>query len=436
MISRLGKRSFFLTVFSTAFLITSLILFGYFLERPKFHLFYALLLGSFGAYYFISRQKLDFKLLFGLGLIFRLILLFATPELSDDFYRFIWDGALMVEGENPFLYLPTEVLGKQLIEGQFLELFPLLNSPNYYTVYPTIIQLINVVSVFVGQSVFGSMLVMKLIFLGSELASFYFLRKLLVYYQKDENRVFWYWLCPLIVLEFVGNLHHEAIMLTFVLGAIYYLKQSKTGLSAIFLGLAIFTKLTPLLFVPFFVFSLSQKESFKYTLILVMSLVIMFLPMGYQEGYLFLFKSIQLYFGSFEFNSSLYYLSTYVEWVLIDFKWIYKGIVMLSMGVFLLFWFQKKKDVSRGIAFIYLVYVLSAQSVHPWYILPLFPLFILNAVPKYYWVWMILIPLTYMTYMFVPYQQQIWVNVVEYAVVFGLMFMDVMYSKFRRLGME
>ena len=159
------------------------------------------------------------------------------------------------------------------------------------------------------------MLVMKLIFLGFELLTYYFLRKLLIHYKKDDYKVFWYWLC----LGFVGNLHHECIFIAFLLASIFYVKEHKILWAAIFLSLAIFTKFTPLMFVSFFIFSLSRNDAFKYVLIVTMSCVTLLIPMYYQDGYLYLFKSIQLYFGSFEFNSSLYYLSTYVEWVLARF---------------------------------------------------------------------------------------------------------------------
>jgi hypothetical protein len=48
--------------------------------------------------------------LIGAALLFRLLLLFAVPALSDDFYRFLWDGRLSLEGINPFLYTPRQLI--------------------------------------------------------------------------------------------------------------------------------------------------------------------------------------------------------------------------------------------------------------------------------------------------------------------------------------
>lgn len=408
------------------FILLSIItLTGYVLKRADFFIFYPCILICFGLYYLLVSQPVEFKKLFLLGLIARIILLFATPELSDDFYRFIWDGALINEGYNPFILLPKDVVEQELLQPDFDKLFHSLNSQGYYTVYPTIIQLINTISVFVGKTVFGSLIVMKIIFLGFELISFYFLKHLLSIYKKPNHHIFWYWLCPLIILEFIGNLHHESIMIALVLGAIWYLKSERVILSALFLSLAIFTKLTPILFVPFFIFSISLKQNIRFITTLGLASLLLAFPIYYDEGYLFLLKSIQLYFSSFEFNSSFYQLALYIEknyWQ--GFRWIYKIITVLIMGSWLLRWKLKRTDITYGIAIIYLIYVLSAQSVHPWYILPLLPLFLNSNMIKFYWIWLLLIPLTYITYINTDYQQRLWINIIEYGSIalFSILF--------------
>mgnify|MGYP007000099231 CR=1 len=49
------------------------------------------------------------------GISFRLALFFAYPWLSDDFYRFIWDGLVIGENINPYEYTPSELINK--VEG-------------------------------------------------------------------------------------------------------------------------------------------------------------------------------------------------------------------------------------------------------------------------------------------------------------------------------
>ena len=67
-----------------------------------------------------------------LGVFVRVILLFFFPKLSDDIYRFCWDGQLLHLGINPFTYLPDDLQH----ENAFLaQLYPSLNSKSYYSIY-------------------------------------------------------------------------------------------------------------------------------------------------------------------------------------------------------------------------------------------------------------------------------------------------------------
>src|SRR5439155_24445470 len=40
--------------------------------------------------------------------LFRLSILFTAPYLSDDIYRYIWDGRVQAAGINPYRYIPAD----------------------------------------------------------------------------------------------------------------------------------------------------------------------------------------------------------------------------------------------------------------------------------------------------------------------------------------
>src|SRR5215468_10551618 len=42
------------------------------------------------------------------AVIFRLSILFAPPYLSDDIYRYVWDGRVQAAGINPYRYIPAD----------------------------------------------------------------------------------------------------------------------------------------------------------------------------------------------------------------------------------------------------------------------------------------------------------------------------------------
>jgi hypothetical protein len=77
------------------------------LERTDF----LALLFSFGLLFFftykiIQTEKNNFNFLILISVLFRLLFFFSLPNLSQDFYRFIWDGRLILLGLNPFTNLP------------------------------------------------------------------------------------------------------------------------------------------------------------------------------------------------------------------------------------------------------------------------------------------------------------------------------------------
>ncbi|HMC00584.1 MAG TPA: hypothetical protein VKN14_06055, partial [Flavobacteriaceae bacterium] len=81
--------------------------FAYDLERTdsiKLLTLYATLFFLF--YKLVRLLKHNLTLLTWLAIGLRAIFILAIPNLSQDFYRFIWDGRLILEGINPYLYTP------------------------------------------------------------------------------------------------------------------------------------------------------------------------------------------------------------------------------------------------------------------------------------------------------------------------------------------
>jgi len=87
------------------------VVFAYDLERSSLVKLFALYTALFVFFYkILQTSKADFKLLLGIAILLRLVFIIATPNLSQDFYRFIWDGRMITAGYNPYLYLPKELI--------------------------------------------------------------------------------------------------------------------------------------------------------------------------------------------------------------------------------------------------------------------------------------------------------------------------------------
>ena len=83
---------------------------GYQIERSDLYLLLFSVGLSFGCYFYLLKQPISIGAILISGLLFRLVFALSTPSLSQDFYRFIWDGALFLRGISPYTYVPEELI--------------------------------------------------------------------------------------------------------------------------------------------------------------------------------------------------------------------------------------------------------------------------------------------------------------------------------------
>jgi hypothetical protein len=259
------------TKYTGALLLAAGVLYlGFGVDRMNFTSLFSSFLVAFGGYLLLVRKPdaSNLKLLIGLGIILRVALVFAFPLLSDDVYRFIWDGNLVAAGVNPFAELPAFYLeAENAVPGLTQELFDRLNSPDYYTIYPPVAQGVFTVAAWLSPgSWYGAAVVMKLFLLACELGSLWVMWQLLgarpqVQRTVDEQgarattrlpgykttRLLFYWLNPLVLVEIMGNLHFEGAMVFFLLLPYFLLQRSKWVAAAAAMAASVASKLLPLM---------------------------------------------------------------------------------------------------------------------------------------------------------------------------------------------
>nr|MBC7612956.1 DUF2029 domain-containing protein [Pseudopedobacter sp.] len=422
-------------ILSVLLLIGTLVL-GYFLvDRSNIKLLWTCLGLMFIAYFIILKKynTAEFtKFNSYLSVISRLVLLFSFPILSDDIYRFIWDGSLILHGINPFGFTP-----KELINMNFTWLNPVLfqkmNSPEYYSVYPPINQLAFLFIAIPGKgNLIASATVLRLFILAFDLGNIYLIKKLLIHFKKNENLVFLYALNPLVIIEFTGNLHFEAAMIFFTLLAIWLLLKDKWRSSAVALGLAICSKLLPVVFLPFFIRYIGWRKTIYAGIICSFTTIILFLPFIYNlELAQHFVESIQLYYGKFEFNGSIYQILKAIGWERLHYNPIaYTSKILLGLTLvgFLITYF-KSRNIFEGIFWLMFVYTIFGAIVHPWYILILVALS-----PFVKWrfgiIWSVLICLSYYTYRVFPYQESLTIIWVEYGLLGLYIFYELLIKNY------
>ena len=433
--------------------------FAYYLERSQFPKLVLLYFGLFAfALYLFKSNHLNFKLLLVAGLIFRLVFLFSVPNLSQDFYRFIWDGKMILNGLNPYLYTPNYLMGGgHILFDPNEELFKSMGSlsASHYSNYPPLNQFFFALSSLFGTSVLSNIISMRLLIIAADIGVVYFGVKLLNLLKLPKGQIFYYFLNPFIIIELTGNLHFEGLMAFFLIVSIWFLYKSKWIWSAVFLACSISIKLIPLIFIPLlipflgghfkntrqetnkiivFLSRLTRKNTLRYLAIVVVLNLLFFLPFFSVNLIDHYAKTIGLWFGSFEFNASIYYilrefgflLSGYNQIAIIG-KILPVLIVVLILCISIFKPLNTVKQIIGSMIISLSCYLFLSTTVHPWYLCTLVALTVFSEY-KFPLVWSFMVVLSYWAYSNVNYTENFWLIAIEYLSV-GVVFIFELSQK-------
>lgn len=421
------------------------LLLGYFTPRDNAMQVILLFGAAFTFYIFSYRQLKRHQLIetgFYAAILFRLLFLFAVPALSDDVYRFIWDGQLSYMGINPYAFTPEH------FEGSFptaihRDIYPALNSQGYYSVYPPTLQLFFNLAAFFSGNVLGNIISLRIIVLIAELFSLVLLRALLRHFKKPESAMLLYGLNPLVIVELAGNLHTEVFMIFFVLLTIWFITQ-KVQISGLSFAAAIFTKLWPVLFIPFLLRQRNWWHTLAFMLTAGLTSSFLYLAFYSPDMLLHVQQSLDLYLRKFEFNGSFYYLIRWLGFQLKGYNVIgtigpaMQGVALLLVAGLGVHWWYKQRPAVQMFPYMMLAltfYLLLATTVHPWYVTPLVAFSVFTNWRYAIW-WSALIPLTYIAYNNGSFNENLWLIAVEYVVVFAAINFDLFVRPHNMLSLK
>ena len=191
--------------------------------------------------------------LIGIGLAARLLLLGSEPILEDDYQRYLWDGAVVAYGLNPYVFSPRAVLeglaplayqDLAMVSGLTLER---VNHPELRTVYPLGAEVIFGLTSKIAPF---SLLAWRGVLLVAEVCTCVLLLLLCRHFQRDPIWLCLYWRNPLVIKEVMNSAHMEGVLMPFVLLGVYLSVQSRFVLAGVALTLAASIKLWPALLLP------------------------------------------------------------------------------------------------------------------------------------------------------------------------------------------
>jgi hypothetical protein len=200
--------------------------------------------------------------------LFRLALVFAPPRLSDDIYRYVWDGRVQAAGINPYRYIPADPALASLRDAAIYE--HINRRETAQTIYPPLAQLVFLAATRVSESVVW----MKLVLVAFESVALWAIAELLASFKLPRQRVIiaaWH---PLVVWEIAGSGHVDAVLICVVALALLARRRGRDSLTGALVACAALTKLFPVVIAP----ALYRRWSWRLPFALAATFVACYLP--------------------------------------------------------------------------------------------------------------------------------------------------------------
>jgi alpha-1,6-mannosyltransferase len=192
----------------------------------------------------VNRFAFAIIVVFAIG--FRLVTLFPHPYLSSDIYRYAWDGVVQHAHISPYRYVPGDPELK-FLRAPNQDLFDHINRRDYaHTIYPPVAELLFYLITFVSPTV-TFMKAAMMLFEGVTLVALVKLLREIGF--RREQALLYAW-CPLLVWEIGSSGHVDSAAMAFIALALLARYRRQSILTGLFLGVAIMTKLYPLVLLP------------------------------------------------------------------------------------------------------------------------------------------------------------------------------------------
>lgn len=370
----------------------------------------------------VSDRRLAVWLLLAFALLFRVTLLFSHPIQEDDFYRYLWDGKVVASGLNPYRVAPLTVLngtkGSSPLAKSFVhagdsedlprlvtipardEKFALIlsrvNHPEVPTIYPPLAQAVFGLTALVAP---GSLLALRLVFLGFDLAICGLVVAVLQHLGLNSLLVLVYAWSPLVIKETINSAHYDVVPTFFLVFALLLSLKKKALLAHASLALAILGKLYPLLLVPLCLWHTVVNHS-RVRALLGVVVIVVIVALGYAP---FLDAGPMLWQGASAFADRWQTHSLLFPWLRwsVGERWVANVVVILLLGGSVLTSLGRH-DLRNDRSFLWvnflalsLLFLLSPVG-NPWYFLwlvpflcvfPLRPWLLLSGLLGLYYLW-------------------------------------------------
>ncbi len=291
-----------------------------------------------------------------IAVVCRLILLPTTPTLSDDIYRYVWDGRMQLAGIDPYAYPPNHLSLAHLRD----ELWSTVNFPHLRTVYPPLTEL----AFRLGAWMAPTLTAQKVVFLSAELVIAGCLLFVLSRRRLSPLWVVAYAWHPLPILEIAGSGHNDTLGVAMLWVGIAAWQAGSWGGCAVGWAGAFLSKFSSIVMAPWWWCRRRARWWLGAFLLLAT------LPFAIRwSAVTAVFESLSAMTVRFEANSSVYLLLA----SLIHQPGVARVVVVALWVGWVLWWAKREEDPVRYFFGVMGMAVLLSPVVHPWYLVWIVP---------------------------------------------------------------
>jgi hypothetical protein len=301
----------------------------------------------------------DAALVLGVAAILRGFFLPVDPALSDDVFRYVWDGRVQHAGTNPYLYAPDDDRLASLRE-EMPEIFAGINNKEIPTLYPPLMELLF----YAATSVSSNLLWMKGFFTLFDLALIFALMRLLSALGLPPLRALVYAWSPLPVVEISGNGHNDVAAVLFLVLGLWAFEKGRPASAVALAASSGLAKLGGFALIPFF------ARLGRFLTLLAAPLVVLLASLPYASAGALAFRGLHEYALRWRGNDSLFHVLFSLTGSLSSAKLV-AGAILAALGLALLL---RKTSPLRSSFWVLGAILLLSPTVHPWYLLWMAPL--------------------------------------------------------------
>lgn len=324
------------------------------------------------------------------ALLFRVTVAPVPPVLSDDLYRYRWEGMLQTSGGNPYQAAPMDPAW-MAIRDETYQRIPVKEVPGGYGPLTMLVERAGFASVSrISDDPFVQAKLLKWPSALADLAILALLAGWLRSRGKPALLAGIYALCPLAVVEFWGMGHNDSLAIAGLVAAFWAMDARREGLAFVCLGVAVAFKWWPALLLPAFIgWGKESPRRLGWAAVGLLVVPLSFLP--YWSDVMQNARFMGGFAGGWRNNDSLFGITLALAGG--DFetaKWATLTMIgALSLGAGLLI-----RNRERAALAVLAGTLLLSANCHPWYLSWLLPLLAFAPWPPML-LWVALSPLFY-----------------------------------------